>query len=406
MIPRKRNTYYKGQLKDAIFGFRPRLLASGEITREFERAFAERFGFADAVATCTGRDGLLQLLSAHGMEAGDEIVVPAYTLGELVGLLKSCGYVPVLADVDGSSYQLTVEGVEPRITERTRAILATHLFGWPCDIANIVELAQSKGIIVIEDCAHALGGMMDGRALGSFGDGAFYSLEQVKPINTFGGGLVVAKDSSVIKGIREAVERRPTAGLSVFKQVVAGILTDAVVRSPLGGVVAWLFSSKTTRRLVERAVSGVFAATRPREVRYSDYQAMMGLKALENLPERNEALARLYETYREDLPDAVSIPPIGAEVRPAFFVLVARTPYDAGDVKAEMLRYGVEVGIGSEIMDDCSKLTGDVCPNASVLYRTAVQLPFHPRMTDEDALKVCRALGRVLTSLRGSDAVR
>ncbi|HDH96864.1 MAG TPA: DegT/DnrJ/EryC1/StrS aminotransferase family protein, partial [Proteobacteria bacterium] len=151
MIPRKRNTYYEGQLKDAVFGFRRRLLASGEAVRSFEQAFAEIFGFSDAVATCTGRDGLLLLLEACGVTAGDEIVLPAYTLGELVNLLKSRGYVPVLADVDGSSYQLTAKSVEPRITERTKAIIATHLFGWPCDIVNIVELARERGLIVIED---------------------------------------------------------------------------------------------------------------------------------------------------------------------------------------------------------------------------------------------------------------
>jgi len=396
MIPRKRNTYYKGQLRDAIFGFRPRLLKRDGITGDFEKVFAKKFGFSNAVATCTGRDGLLLLLNALGIKAGDEIITPAYTLGELVVLLKERGYVPVLADVDEATYQVTAKSIEPRITEKTRAILATHLFGWPCDIENIVELARSKNILVIEDCAHALGGRLSGRALGSFGDGAFFSLEQVKPVNTFGGGLVVAKNPSVVEQIRKGIEQRPDVGIGFLRQVITKIFIDFAVRSPFWRLASWFFASNLTRRLAEKTVARFYSVGRVGEVKYSDYQAMMGIKAIEYLSERNKRLNQLVKIYRENLPDAVKIQPEDSEVQPAYFMLVTRTPYEAIRVKAAMLKHGVGVGAGSEITDDCSKIMDADCPNASLIYRMAIQLPLHPAMRESEVMKVCSALKKVI----------
>ncbi|RLI95743.1 MAG: hypothetical protein DRO99_05410, partial [Candidatus Aenigmatarchaeota archaeon] len=185
MIPRRSTTTYRGMFRDILEAVFSGKLASGDNVPRFENEFGRYIGVEYALATSSGRDGLMMILRNYGLSEGDEIIVPSYTLEDIVKLMREAGYVPVFADV-GKDYNMTLSGIRKAASGRTKAILATHLFGFPCEIESIVKFARKRGIVVIEDCAHSLGAECNGRKVGSFGDAAFFSFETRKIINALG----------------------------------------------------------------------------------------------------------------------------------------------------------------------------------------------------------------------------
>ena len=170
----------------------------GDAMREWEDRIASFLGVSGAAAVNSGRQGLRIVLERLGITSGDEMIVPAYTLGEMLPFVQSLGVKLVPADIDPETFNITPESVAARITEKTKAILALHIFGTPCDIEGIMALAAQRGLLVIEDCAHALGATVNGRPVGSFGDAAAFSFCQDKIITTGGeGGMVVTNKKEI-----------------------------------------------------------------------------------------------------------------------------------------------------------------------------------------------------------------
>ena len=168
---------------------------TGEHGRRFEAEFAEYCGRKHAVAVANGTVALELALWALGIGAGDEVVVPSRTFVASASCAVMRGATPVFADVDPTSQTLTADNVAAVLSPRTRAIIAVHLAGWPCDMDPIMELARKRSLYVIEDCAQAHGAAYWGRRVGSLGHIAGFSFCQDKIISTGGeGGMVVTND--------------------------------------------------------------------------------------------------------------------------------------------------------------------------------------------------------------------
>jgi dTDP-4-amino-4,6-dideoxygalactose transaminase len=171
---------------------------TGEEGRRFEEEFAAAAGCKHGVAVANGTVALELALHALGIGAGDEVVVPSRTFIASASCVVMRGARPVIADVDTASQNLTAETARAALSERTKAIIAVHLAGWPCDMDSIVRLAQERGIKVIEDCAQAHGATYKGRPVGSLGDAAAFSFCQDKIMTTGGeGGMVTTNDGAV-----------------------------------------------------------------------------------------------------------------------------------------------------------------------------------------------------------------
>jgi dTDP-4-amino-4,6-dideoxygalactose transaminase len=150
------------------------------------------------VAVANGTVALELALRVLGIGSGDEVVVTPRTFVASASAVIAVGAVPVFADVDLDSQNITVDTISSVLTERTRAIILVHLAGWPCDMEAIVSLARQKGLQVIEDCAQAHGARIDGRVVGSFGDVAAFSFCQDKIMTTGGeGGMLVTNDPAL-----------------------------------------------------------------------------------------------------------------------------------------------------------------------------------------------------------------
>jgi len=170
---------------------------TGEQGRLFEQEFAEFTGTRHAVALANGTVALELALHALGIGPGDEVIVPSRTFIASASCAVMRGAVPVCVDVDRESQTLTAETIRPALSHRTRAIIAVHLAGWPCDMDSILALARPLGIKVIEDCAQALGATYKGRPVGSLGDAAAFSFCQDKILTTGGeGGMITTNDEA------------------------------------------------------------------------------------------------------------------------------------------------------------------------------------------------------------------
>lgn len=171
--------------------------SKGKYIAQFESAFATYVGARHAASVCNGTVALHLALVALGVGAGDEVIVPTLTYIASANAIKYTGATPVFADSDPRTWQLAVDDVRRKLTARTRAIMAVHLYGHPCDLAALRELARSSGIFLVEDCAEAIGTRYRGAHVGLYGDISTFSFFGNKTITTGEGGMVVTNDETL-----------------------------------------------------------------------------------------------------------------------------------------------------------------------------------------------------------------
>jgi dTDP-4-amino-4,6-dideoxygalactose transaminase len=175
----------------------------GPEVEAFEAEFASYLGGGHCVGVANGTDALAIALRALGVGPGDEVVVPSITFFATVEPVVTIGATPVFCDVDEDTWCMTAATAEPVITERTKALLPVHLYGNPAPVPELVELARSRGIRVLEDAAQAHGASLGGRMAGALGDAATFSFFPSKNLGGFGdGGAVVTDDAEVAAAAR------------------------------------------------------------------------------------------------------------------------------------------------------------------------------------------------------------
>jgi dTDP-4-amino-4,6-dideoxygalactose transaminase len=173
---------------------------TGNESREFEREYAEYLGVQHTIALHNGTQALELALYAFDVGAGAEVITTARTFIASASAAVMRGCVPVIADVDPVTQNMTADAIRPLITAKTKAIIAVHLAGWPCDMDPIMALAEEYGLIVIEDCAQAHGAFYKGRPVGSIGHAGAFSFCQDKIMTTGGeGGLLALNDTDIWK---------------------------------------------------------------------------------------------------------------------------------------------------------------------------------------------------------------
>src|SRR5690554_1035533 len=168
---------------------------TGQEGRQFEKEFAAWAGSEYAIAVANGTLALDLALKALDIGPGDEVVVTPRTFLASASSIVTVGAVPVFADVDADSQNITADSIRAVLSERTRAVICVHLAGWPCDMDPIMQLAGERGLYVIEDCAQAHGARYRGRSVGSIGHVGAWSFCQDKIMTTGGeGGMVTTSD--------------------------------------------------------------------------------------------------------------------------------------------------------------------------------------------------------------------
>jgi CDP-6-deoxy-D-xylo-4-hexulose-3-dehydrase len=181
----------------------------GDKTRGFERAFADKYGWAHGVMSNSGSSANLLAIAAianhackEGLRPGDEVIVPALSWSTTVWPLIQLGLKPVIVDIDAATLNIDPNEIESAIGEKTRAVMIVPVYGNPCDMDAITEICRRRELILIEDCCEALGAFYDGRPVGTFGRAATFSFYYSHHMTTMEGGITVTDDFEIAELMR------------------------------------------------------------------------------------------------------------------------------------------------------------------------------------------------------------
>jgi perosamine synthetase len=169
----------------------------GTMVKQFEAEYGALSGAKHVLGVTSGTAALHTAVAALQLEVGDEIITTTVTdMGTIIGILQ-CNQIPVFADVDRRTMILRPDSIESQITDRTRAIIAVHLFGQPAPMDEIMDVARRHNLFVIEDCAQSHGAAFDGQPVGTIGDLGCFSMQQSKQITTGDGGIVISNNDEL-----------------------------------------------------------------------------------------------------------------------------------------------------------------------------------------------------------------
>jgi perosamine synthetase len=172
--------------------------SKGKFISEFEKGFADYIQIKHATAVCNGTVAIHLALLALGIGPGDEVIVPTLTYIASVNAITYTGATPVFVDSLPDSWQMDIKDAERKITEKTKAIMAVHLYGNACDMDELVKVCNENNLFLVEDCAEAIGTLYKGKHVGTFGNISTFSFFGNKTITCGEGGMVVTNDETLI----------------------------------------------------------------------------------------------------------------------------------------------------------------------------------------------------------------
>lgn len=187
------NTEWNDVLRGLRILFSPLRWKSGKEISEVESWFRRHFKTSSAVSFNSGRSALLAILSAFDIGRRDEVLVQAFTCVAVPNSVRWAGAKPVYADID-ETYNIDPKDVKKKISQKTKAIIVQHTFGVPAKMDELLSIARSHNIILVEDCAHALGATYKGKPVGALGDASFFSFGRDKVVSSVFGGLAIIAD--------------------------------------------------------------------------------------------------------------------------------------------------------------------------------------------------------------------
>jgi perosamine synthetase len=391
-------------------------LIQGPQISQFEAAFARRAGMdpAHAVAASYGRMAFYYILKALDLPAGSEIVLPALTFWVVPALARVAGLKVVFADVDPATFTLSPEALERAITPATRAVVPTHLYGLPCDMGPILDIAARHKLIVIEDCAHALGATWKGRPVGTLGDAGFFSFQTLKPLNCYGGGLALVRDAAVAARVRALAGAEPWPDEKrVTNRLLVGRLQRIFIRP-------WVFTISAFPILWVSSLIGanpdVYLWEDIRSLdplpdgyteRFPNVQAAIGLAALDALDgwtEQTRRHARVMDRALEDLP-GIAVPVVPADRTHVYYQYCVYGP-QRDELVVRCVRRGIDIEtLHVDVCSDLELFAGArVEPAGAPGARKAagaMQLPVYAALTDTQTARVAQVVRAVLANSRG-----
>ena len=243
-------------------------LAQGPVVEAFESEFGRWCGVRNAVAVASGTAALHLLLLAHGLRVGDEVITSPFTFVASANAALFVGARPVFVDIESETYCLDPTKVEAAITSRTRAIMPVDLYGHAAAIAELKEIAERRGLVLIEDAAQAHGAEIDGIKTGALGVSAAFSFYPTKNITTAEGGMVTTPDDDVASKIRSL---RQHGAVDRYKHDVLGYnfrLTDlaaAIGRAQLGKLDRFNETRRRNAAVLTSGLAGLAGVTLPHE---------------------------------------------------------------------------------------------------------------------------------------------
>ena len=316
-------------------------------TEELERMIANFIGVKHCIMTTSGNTALIYALMALRIGTGDEVIVPNYTMIASVNSIRMVGAKPVIVDVSSSSLTISADEIVRNITAKTKAVMHVSLNNRECGLSEIVELCQSRGILLVEDSAQSLGSFVNGKHIGTFGQIGCFSLSTPKIISTGQGGFLVTNEDDLARRIRMIKNfGRVSGGIDVFE---------------------------------EFGVNGKF----------TDIQAVIGIEQMKKLPERICRLRAIYELYYAHLGKYMIAP--GGEGWIPWFVDIFVEKRD--ELMAFLKIHNIQTrATYPEINKTPMYLDDNVFETSHYVSTHGLFLPTHMELTDDDIKHICKLI--------------
>jgi perosamine synthetase len=338
-----------------------RWLTGGPQAAKFEKAFASYVGSKHAVAVSSCTAALHLAMRVLGIGTGDEVIVPVLTFAATANAPVFCGARPVFADIDERTFNISPMDMLERITNKTKAIIPVHFGGQPCDMKELLEIAEDHKLFVVEDCAHSLGAEYEGTKTGNFGAMGCFSFYPTKIITTLEGGMLTTNDEKIDKKLRTLREH--------------GMSKTALERE---SNTTWHYD------VVDLGYN----------YRLSDPQAVLGMAQLKRIKEGIRRRTRKANHYTAKLNKCAGIiPPYKAANRSHIFHLYTMKVQKnkAGITRDEMFtklqRQGIQTSVHYTPLHRMSFykqfIIGDPrpFPSADRIYEEILSLPLYPTLT-------------------------
>jgi len=369
----------EAEIAEVVDSIRSGWLGTGPKVARFEEAFRtyKRARHAVAVNSCTAALHLSML--ASGVGPGDEVITTPMTFCASVNAIIHSGATPVLADIDARTMNIDAGQVEAKITPRTRAIMPVHFAGRPCEMDALVEIATRRGLVIVEDCAHAIETEYHGRPSGSFGDFGCFSFYVTKNVITGEGGMVLARNEE------------DAARIKIL--ALHGMSKDAWKRFSDSGYVH-------------------YQVTEPGfKYNMMDIQAAIGLHQLERVERywtRREELWRRYNEAFAGLPVETPADP-DPDTRHGYHLYTLQVEKERAGIDRDGFLNAIQahnIGAGVHYLsipehDYYRRTFGwepDDYPNAKRIGRSTVSIPFSAKLSDDDAGDVIEAVTRIVST--------
>jgi dTDP-4-amino-4,6-dideoxygalactose transaminase len=361
------------EINEVLDSLRSGWLGTGPKVKRFEEMFRQRAGAKHAVAVNSCTAGLHLSLLAAGIGAGDEVITTAMTFVATANVIIHSGATPVLVDCDRETGLIQPRAIEKAITPRTRAIIPVHLYGRPCAMDDIMDIASRHGCVVIEDAAHAIETVYRGRKIGTIGHLTNFSFYVTKNITTSEGGMVTTEDGELAERIR------------IYS--LHGLSSDA-----------W-------RRFADEDFVHYHAEVAGFKYNMTDMQAALGihqLQKLDRLVERRTEIWRLYNEAFAALP--VGLPPpdepgtVHAHHLYTLIIDEARCGMTRDVFAKKLIQLNIGIGIhfrGVHLQPYYCRRFGfrpEAFPNATWISERTVSLPLSAGLSDEDVKDVIEAV--------------
>jgi len=314
----------KALFKSLIGDFDNRRLVSS-----FEKKFASFLDSHQAISMPYARIGVFYILKALELPPGSEVLLTPITIVDIVNIIHLAGLKPVFIDIEDKTFNVKISEIKKKLTNKSKVLLLTHLFGITPDMDKIVKVANKHNLIIIEDFSQSLSCKFKGKFLGTFGTVGIYSLSWIKTLTTFYGGMIITDNQNLAKKIRGyqhnfSYPKRRFLSKLIFKSLILSIITQNYIFSFFTCYILKLLK-KIAPGIIKSAMGSnenpLLLKTLPEEwlYKYTSLQAMVGIEVLRTLKENDEKRIDNVKTLFKNL-SSISKSHFPEEIRNAFNV--------------------------------------------------------------------------------------